>query len=256
MPEKNYLSREESKIWEYIQDKEIVDIELIKQVFPETPKNKRNKILHSLYRKGYLKRAKRELYYNPLKLKNFYKLALRMREGYIGLSSALRYYNLIEYEDFTIFVMTKSFSKTIALEGTKYQISFIPLKNLFTGFEKKEDLYISSIEKTFFDCLLKPRHIGFTNLTKAFYEAKINWNEFISFFRLTDNSSLCQRTGYLLELMKKNIRFRVPQFIFDFLLKKVKSPVKLIPIKGKSIFIKKWKLQDNLGKDKILSWWY
>ena len=152
--------------------------------------------------------------------------------------------------------MTKNFRKNISIEGTKYEIQFIPLKGLFTGFGKKDDLYISSIEKTFFDCFLKPRFVGFANITKALYEAKIDWNKFIGFFRLTKNSSLCQRTGYILELMKKNAKFKIPPFVFEFLLKKVKNPVKLMPIKDKSAFNKKWKIQDNLGKENILSWWY
>ncbi len=252
----HYLTREEQKIWRYIKDKEIVDNELVKQIFPDVSKNKRNKILHSLYKKGYLRRARKDLYYNPEELESFYKLALDIREGYIGLSSALRYYNLIEYEDFTIFVMTGYFQKKIDLKGTQYTIEFIPLKNLFTGFERKEDIYISSIEKTLFDCFLKPRFIGFTNITKALYDAKLDWNKFIRFFKLIKNASLCQRTGYILELMKKKTKLKIPPFVFKFLLKKVKNPVKLAPIIAKSKFNKKWKIQDNIGEENILSWWY
>src|SRR3989344_8561327 len=148
MGKNNYITREEQKIWEYIKNKEIVDNEIVEQIFPEMSENKRNKILHNLYKKGYLKRARKDLYYNPDELKSFYKLALKIRNGYIGLSSALRYYNLIEYEDFTIFIITKNFQKKISLKGTKYSIEFIPLKNLFAGFEKKDNIYISSIEKT------------------------------------------------------------------------------------------------------------
>ena len=259
MDKKNYISREEYKLWEYIKDKEIIDIDLIKEIFPDMASNKRDKILHLLYKKGYLQRAKKGLYYNPLLLKNFYRLALTIKEGYIGLSSALRYYNLIEYEDFTIFVITKGFQKKIQLKGTKYEIQYIPLNKLFmgtenSGIDKKESVYISSIEKTFFDCFLKPRYIGFSNISKALYEAKMDWNKFISFFKLTDNNALHQRTGYILELMKRDTRLKIPSFVFEFLLKKVKKPVKLIPVEGKSVYNRKWKVQDNLGKENILSW--
>ncbi len=256
MQEKNYLTKEEYNVWKYIKNKEITDTELIRQIFPEITENKKNRIFHRLYEKGYLKRARKDLYFNPVKLKNFYKLSSKINEGYIGLSSAMRYYNLIEYEDFTIFIITKDFQKNIAIKGTKYEIKFIPLKSLFVGFEKKEDFYISSIEKTFFDCFLKPRFIGFTNITKAIYDAKIDWEKFISFFKLTKNSSLCQRTGYTLELLKDNTKLKIPSIVFKFLLKRVKNPVKLMPLKGRSVFNKKWKVQDNLGKENILSWWY
>ncbi|MBI1936389.1 hypothetical protein HYS31_08205 [Candidatus Woesearchaeota archaeon] len=256
MYKKNYLSREEYGIWRYIKDNEIIDSELIKQIFPEMPENKKNKILHSLYKKGYINRARKDLYYNPVKLKNFYKLALRVKEGYIGLGSALRCYNLLEYEDFTIFVITKNFRKKIALKGTAYEIQYIPLEKFFCGFGKRDDLHISSIEKTFFDCFLKPRFIGFTDVTKTLYGAKIDWDKFLSFFKLTHNNSLCQRTGYVLELMKKNTGSKIPSFVFEYLLKSIKNPVKLMPLKGKSTFNRKWKVQDNIGKENILSWWH
>ncbi len=256
MDKKNYLSREEYGIWQYIKDKEIVDSEAIERIFPEISKSKKNKVLHNLHSKGYLKRARKDLYYNPLRIKDFYKLALRIKDGYLGLSSALRHYNLIEYEDFTIFVMTKNFQKDIAIEGTKYEIKFIPLKNLFAGFKKEGGTYISTLEKTFFDCFLKPRFVGFANITKALHNAKPDWKKFISFFKLANNSSLYQRTGYILELMKKNAKTNIPPFVFEFLLKRVKNPVKLMPIAGKSAFNRKWKIQDNLGKESILSWWY
>lgn len=256
MSKKNYITREEQRIWEYIEDKEIVDKELVRQIFPDTPVSKINKILYYLHKKDYIKRARKDLYYNPEKLTSFYKLALIIREGYIGLSSALRFYNLIEYEDFTIFVMTKDFRKRRSLEGTQYDIQFIPLKKKFIGFEKKDGIYISSIEKTLFDCFLKPRFVGFTNITKAMYDAKISWSKFIVFFNMAKNNSLCQRTGYVLELMKDKTKLHIPSFVLEFLHAYVKNPVKLMPVKGKSTFNKRWKIQDNIGGKNILSWWY
>ena len=86
--------------------------------------------------------------------------------------------------------------------------------------------------------------------------AKINWNDFIGFFKLTENNALYQRTGYILEMMKNKTGLKIPSFVFEFLLKKVKNPARLIPINAKSIFNKKWKIQDNLGEKNILSWWH
>jgi len=194
-------------MWEFIKEKEIIDSELTRDIFPDMSPNSRDKILHSLYKKGYLRRARKGLYYNPLTLKSFHELALRTREGYIAFASALRRYNLIDYEDFTIFLATKNYRARIPLKGTEYEIQCIPLKNLYTGFEKKDGIYISTLEKTFFDCLLKPKCMDYSMLTKAFYSAKIDWKEFMGYFKLADNSSLCQRTGYLLELMKENTGF-------------------------------------------------
>ena len=255
---KNYLTKEEQKVWEYLKEKEIVDNELVNQIFPEINRNKRNKIIHNLYKKGYIQRARKDLYYNPELLDSFYTLASEFKKGYVGLNSALRYHNLIRHEDFTIFIITQGFQKKIELNGTRYAIQFVPLHNNFTGFIKRDRTYISTVERTLFDCMIKPQFVGFSNITKAFYEAsinkKINWQEFIKYFKLTKNNSLCQRTGYILDLLKKYKRIKIPVFIFDYLLKRIKNPVKLIPIKIKSKFNKKWKIQDNLGEENIISW--
>lgn len=40
-------------------------------------------------------------------INNPYKIALSMFNGYIGFSSALRVYGLLDYEPFTIFVVAK-----------------------------------------------------------------------------------------------------------------------------------------------------
>ncbi|MBI4918567.1 hypothetical protein HY837_01445 [archaeon] len=255
MIEKNYLSREEQRLWGYIKDKEIIDSELVRQIFPDFKQSKTNKLLHNLSRKNYLKRARKDLYYNPEQLKSFHNLALRIKTGYVGLSSALRYYNLIDYEDFTIFIITEKFRKKIDIKGTNYTIEFIPLGEKFSGFEKKDDIYISSIEKTLFDCLLKPRLLGITNITKAIYEAKIDWHKFLDFFKLAKNSSLCQRTGYLLEILKKKTKLKIPSFDFEFLLKNIKNSVKLATNKMPSKFNKKWLVEDNIGENKLISWW-
>ncbi len=256
MYKKNYLSRGEQELWEHLHDKDIIDTELVQTVFPEISANKRNKLLHNLYVKGYLQRARKNLYYNPQNLKDIYSLAFRIREGYLGLASALKYYGLIDYEDFTIFIITKSFQKRIPIKGTKYEIKFIPMPAHFHGFMKKEEYYISTVEKTIFDCLLKPREVGLQNITKAIYEAKIDWKEFLNLFKLSKNSSLYQRTGYILELIKKETKLDIPNYVFEFLLKKVNAPVKLAVLPGTSIFNKKWMIQDNVGQKNILSWWY
>lgn len=255
MHKKNYISREEHEIWQYIGEKEIIDAGLVSDIFPEMQESKRDKVLYGLHRKGYLRRARKGLYYNPERLRDFHTLALRIKGGYIGLSSALRHYNLIDYEDFTIFVMTRNFRKRVSLEGTQYEIRFIPLGKLFAGFGMADGLRVSSLEKTLFDCLLKPGLVGFASITKAFHSSKPDWRRFIGFFRLADNSALCQRTGYLLDMTRRVAGMRVPPFVFGYLRTKVKNPARLAPGKGKSVFDSTWKIQDNVGEETILSWW-
>lgn len=251
MLKKNYLTKAELNLWQYIKSKDIIDTELIKNVFPELPTQSKNKILSSLAKKGYLNRAQNDIYYNPT-LINFYKLALRIHEGYIGLNSALRHYNLIEYEDFTITVITRNVRKRLQLQGTKYTINYLPFNDLYTGATEENGLYVSSIEKTFFDCFLKPATVGFSTLTKALAEASLDWKQFLEFFRMTRNTALCQRTGYILELV--STLHHVPQYVLNHLHREIKHPVKLTASGGKSTFNGYWLVQDNIGRDHILAW--
>lgn len=182
-------------------------------------------------------------------------MALRIKDGYLGLSSALKYYNLIEYEDYTIFIITKKYQKNVNINGTKYNIKFIPLKELFVGFEKKNNFYVSTIEKTIIDCFIKSRYVSYSVITKAIYDSNIDWKEFVKLIKKIKNNSLNQRLGYLLELMKKITGYKIPNFVLETLEKGIKTPIKLSNLKGKTTYNPKWKVQDNIGSEEILSWW-
>jgi predicted transcriptional regulator of viral defense system len=253
---KNYFSPQEQEVWELLQDKELLDHEQLHQVFPEYSPHKIDQLLSHLHKKKYLWRVRKGLYYNPRTITNFYLLALKLKEGYIGLSSALRYHNLLDYEDFIISIITQKFRKSVKLEGTQYVLEFLPLRP-FAGFEKNDNIYVSTPEKTLFDCFLRPNQVGYPVLTQAIYQLRsINWKEFLSYFSSTNNSSLYQRTGYILEMMKKELKLKVPVFVLKFLANKVKTPVKLVSGINNTTFNPKWKVQDNLGKERILSWRY
>ena len=255
MVEKNYLTKEEQRLWACIGGKGIVDSELARMAFPDMLENKRDKMMHSLQAKGYLRRAKKGLYYNPEVSDSFYRIALRMRPGYIGFASALKLHNLLDYEDFTIFVATRGYSGAAPIGESQYSAKFIPLGQLFTGFEEIGGIMASSVEKTLFDCLLKPGLMGFPAITKALYDARMDWKAFLGFFKLTDNSSMCQRTGYILKLMEEEAKLKVPDFVFAELQKRVGGPARLAPSGGRSSFDKEWQIQDNIGRENILSWW-
>ncbi|MFH1510086.1 MAG: type IV toxin-antitoxin system AbiEi family antitoxin [Candidatus Woesearchaeota archaeon] len=254
MNKKNYLSHIEQELWEQLKDKEIVDNELLSIIFPDIPKASQNKVLHTLFSKGRIQRAKKGLYYNPNRLTSIHKLALAIGSGYIGLSSALRHHGLLDYEDFTVFVITRKLRKNVNLK--EYSIKFIPLGGLYTGFKKDGEIYVSTVEKTIVDCLQKPRHVGLSNITKAISEAKIEWKEFERFLAMTKNKSLHQRTGYLLDMLQNATGLTVPHSLMNNLLKSASQPVKLASGKSSSTFNHKWKVQDNVGEKNILSWWY
>jgi predicted transcriptional regulator of viral defense system len=254
MVKSNYLSREEQRIWEYIKNKDIIDTELITYIFPDFSANKRSKSLHRLCKKGYLKRIIKGIYYNPENLEDYYQLALKIHDGYIGLTSALKYYGLTDYEDFTIFVMTEKIYRKVDIEN--YSIRLIPLGDMYDGYIKKDGIKISSIEKTFFDCFLRIKYLNYSILTKAIYDAKnVNWDKFLKYFDDAP-TSLRQKAGYILELLSKETDFKIDDKALNMLKKGIKHPIKLESNARKSKFDSRWKIEDNIGKEKILSWWY
>jgi len=187
-------------------------------------------------------------------IKNPYRIALALFKGYIGFSSALRIYDLLDYEPFTIFIVTKT--KSMKRSIGEYTFKSVAMDKRATGITYYNGVYISTTAKTFFDCFYKPQYSGgYSTITKALYDAKLDWNEFIGYFELA-SSSLCQRTGYILELLK-NETDKISEEILDYFRKRVKNNTKLIPSgKSRGQYIKEWMVLDNLGKENILSWWY
>ena len=256
-----YLSKTEQELISALKSTDIVTIQEVEDLFPGLSKGMIKKVLSSLVRKGYLYRLKRGLYLvneesgKPL-IKNPYQIALMLFPGYIAFSSALRLYGLIEYEPFTIFVATprKSGEKEIG----EYTVKAVALGEKAVGMTFKNGIYTSTLAKTFFDCFYKPQYCGgYSEVTKALYEAeKMDWDEFLSYFKRFASNSLCQRTGYILELVK-DLGVDVPGGVIEYFKGRVKTWTKLVPTlpsKGKGI--KEWKLIDNLGKERILGWAY
>jgi len=255
MGKKIYLSPTEQKIWEQIKDKSFIDTELIRIIFPDYSLGFVYKILHSFYKKGWLKKAKRNFYYVPENVSNYWDIALKVHSGYLGLSSALRFHNLMSYEDFRIFVITRERYDKIKLEN--YDVAFLPLRNYYKGFKRYGEYFVSTPEKTIFDCFLKVGLVGYSIVTSALNDTKnFDWKEFLSYFKGSNNKSLHQRTGYILELMAEKINFNVPRFVLSYLSSMKGSRAKLGGSRGKSVFSKKWNIQDGVGEKNIFGWWY
>lgn len=233
--------------------------EEIEEVFSDLKPHQINKICSNLSSKGYLHRLKRGIYLVHERpsavpvIKNPYKVALALFKGYIGFSSALRVYNLLDYAPFTIFVVTvnKSREKRVG----EYTFKAVAMGNRAVGLTHYNGIYISTISKTFFDCFYKPQYCGgYSVITKAINDVEFDWDEFIRYFEFASDS-LCQRTGYVLALMEGETGNKIPAL--DHLRKRVKNNTKLVPSgKAGGKYIKEWKVLDNLGKENILSWWY
>ena len=261
MEKNNYLTRREQLVFDIIKETDIISIQEIEDIFGELSQNMRYKILSSLNLKGYLYRLEKGLYLvqkipskEPI-VENPYRIALGIFKGYIAFSSALRLYDLIEYEPFTIFVAMPNRSKRIALGN--YEIKAISMGIRAEGLTLYKDIYVSNLEKTIFDCFYKPQYSGgYETITKALVtNTRFKWKDFLYYFQKYSSSSLCQRTGYILDLMKEELDYNVPDYIISYFQSRIKNKSRLIPTapsRGK--YVPKWKLMDNLGAGTILGW--
>jgi predicted transcriptional regulator of viral defense system len=256
-----YLRKQEQMVFNAISALDIVNSKELEEEFPLLSAAQLNKIFSQLSAKGYLHRLKKGMYLvqeTPSKfpyIKNPYKVGLALFKGYVGFSSALRVYHLLDYAPFTIFVVTVN--KSREREVGEYTFKAVSMGERAVGVTFHEGIYISTVAKTFFDCFYKPHYCGgYSAITKALYDAEaLNWDEFLSYFDEFASASLCQRTGYILELIREETGKTI--LGLEKLSGRVKNNTKLVPSgKAGGKYIKGWKVLDNLGKENILSWWY
>ncbi|MGI0045726.1 MAG: type IV toxin-antitoxin system AbiEi family antitoxin domain-containing protein [Nitrosotalea sp.] len=184
------------------------------------------------------------------------EVATKMFDGYIAFSSALKVHGLSEYEPFTIYVATKIKSETVTLLKD-YEIRAVKFGRRCTGFEKKEKYTVSTISKTFFDCFYRPKYAGgYSEVLKSIHRAeKIDWKEFEKYLDKFGSSSLCQKIGYMLSLLKET-EFELPKDLFSYLSNRVKSKTRLDFGRSGGAYNREWMIIDNIGKKNLISWWY
>jgi len=257
---KIYLTPSEQDLFSALSSRNIIDTGLLQEIFPEIPPVSLNKTVGNLAKKGYLHRVKKGVYTisaTPAQgpeIRDPFPLALSMCPGYIGFSSALRVYDLIPYEPFTVFVVTKnrSVEKTIG----EYTLRCVAMGKRCTGMTFYRGVYVSSREKTFFDCFYKPQYAGgYSVITQALYQAHpLDWQKFCAYFS-GESSSLCQRTGYILDLQDQRTGI-IPESVLSFFRQRIKNNTRLsVSGTGSGTYVRSWMLVDNIGEDNIFSWW-
>ena len=145
MDKKNYLSKEEQIIFKEIKKTDVIDNSFIKEIFPNYSQQKINKICHNLISKGYLYKIKKGAYIvnehpseKPV-ITNPFKIAPYVNQGYIGFSSALRIYDLMSYEPFTIFIVTPN--KSHETEIGNYIFKTVSMGKKATGTTFYKNVY-------------------------------------------------------------------------------------------------------------------
>ncbi|MDE2590798.1 MAG: type IV toxin-antitoxin system AbiEi family antitoxin domain-containing protein [Patescibacteria group bacterium] len=222
-------------------------------------------LVDRLEKKGWLTRVGKGVYLRlpastamegKVYLEDPMQVATKMFQGYIAFSSALKVHGLSEYEPFTIYVATKEKSETVTLLKN-YEIRAVKFGRRYTGFEKKEKYAVSTISKTFFDCFYRPQYAGgYSEVLKSLHRAeKIDWSELEKYLDKFGSSSLCQKIGYMLSLLKET-EFELPQDLINYLKNRVKNKTKIDFGRKGGTYNKEWMIIDNIGKNNLLSWWY
>jgi predicted transcriptional regulator of viral defense system len=188
-------------------------------------------------------------------LEDPFKVALKLFRGYLAFQSALKIHGLSEYEPFTVYVATRNKSLTVALLK-QYEIKAITFRSRYVGYETKEGYVVSTVAKTFFDCFFHPGYAGgCAELLKALYACdSIDWQEFLRYVKKFASDNLCQKIGYLLSLMTKT-DYDVPKTVMNYLKSRVNVKTHLDSKRPGGKLVQEWQLYDNIGEQKLLSWW-
>ncbi len=192
-------------------------------------------------------------------LEDPFEVALKLypKNAYLAFLSALKVHGLSEYEPFTIFVATEARSETLSLLE-QYEVKAVKFGRRFTGYEKKNGYTVSTVPKTFFDCFYRPRYAGgYPEVLKSLHSCEnLGWREFLSYLKRFGSSSFCQKVGYMLSLLE-SAEYTVPEHVVDYLKSRVKTKTRLdtrISRGGK--LVREWLVIDNIGKQRLLEWWY
>lgn len=261
MQKKYYPSPREQEVMGALDGEEgVLDTADLAGRLPGLRRQALNKLVSSLASKGYLHRLKRGLYlYQRAPSErpspgNLYRITQALWGGYIGFLSALRLYELTQYEPFAYYAVTEK--RSGRLELGSYTLQAVAMGRRATGMTFYREVYVSTVPKTFFDCFFKPQHAGgYSEVSRALQDAapSLGWDEFLSYFR-DASPSLCQRTGYVLELLARESG-EVPAHVLKALRERVRVKCRLLPA-GPSTgkYVREWKLLDNLGEPRILGW--
>jgi predicted transcriptional regulator of viral defense system len=257
MPKKIYLTPKEQEVYEGVKAADVISHDEIVGLFPQ--EKWINRTIHGLISKGKLKAIRRGLYFvggEDGTLKNPYAVSMRIFRGYVGLSSAFKIHGLLDYEPFTVFIITSKRSERRTIGN--YSFRAINFGDRATGEEFREGVYVSTVAKTFFDCFFRPSYVGYSEITKALYQlTEMDWDEFLHYFVRFASPSLSQRTGYVLDMMRRETGKDVPERVISYFRKRIKTKTRLLPSYRKGgQYCREWKVMDNLGKKNFLSWWY
>jgi len=247
MDEKYYYGPVEQEILDLSSEAFPITTEAMVGAMESTSPQVVRNALSSLVEKGRLYRVQRGIYLRcdvPHKptIEDPEALGLAIYKGYIGFATALDHWGLIEYHAFTIFIVTHSRSAERGLG--LYVFRAISMGKKAQGMVFDRGVYVSTLEKTIFDCIYKPEHVGgYPLVAQAISESKPDWNAVVEWFILLGSPSLRNRAAYVIERAGN-----APNWVVDSLRVELKDFIWLDPsLRRRGRLDKKLMIIDNVG---------
>ena len=151
-------------------------------------------LLYRLHKEGHIRRIEKGKY--TIHNDEMVFASYIVKPSYLSLWTAFRYYNMIQQQPFSLFVMTPISKRPIKLGNT--EIIFSKTKHLF-GYKKERyadfDIFMAEKEKAIIDALLF--RIPLKDIFLAMNH-KIDLEKLANYAKMTRNISLIKRLGYLL----------------------------------------------------------
>jgi predicted transcriptional regulator of viral defense system len=260
-----YTTPREQKVLSALAGTGMATAGMLHELFSGMDRHELNRLASSLASKGFLHRVRRGLYLvqpEPSKrpvIADPLALGQALFGGYIGFSSALRVWGLLEYEPFTVFCVTRDLSRQARIGEYLFRAVAMGRRAYGTTFSK--GVYVSTPAKTVFDCFVKPQYAGgYSKVAAAVHECsgmkgpRFDWRELLAYFD-DASPSLCARAGYVLDVIRREAG-GIPAHVVSDLRGRVGNNTRLVP-GGPSAgrYAREWKVLDNLGRENLMSWW-
>ena len=243
-------------------------IDQAKKLLPNSNPDAVKRLLSDMTQRGLLMRVKDGIYYIiPFEqdAKTFmpdWHLLPQYLVGdanyYIGYFSALQIHSLTTQPNLKeqIVVSKQIKPSTLMVKGIPFQFIYHNKEHFFgnkkTWIDSFNKVQCSDLEKTFIDCLFKPKYAGgITEIAKALHKSKdkLDFQKLFEYARQFHSQAAIKRLGFLLELLQiqnpvieKLQKLRTNSFV-------LLEPTH--PKQGKTIF--RWAIQQNMDNDSILS---
>lgn len=146
--------------------------------------------------------------YSLNEINNKFELSKTYKDTYVALNSALEYYKTTTQRYNNLDLITKKQKNDQKINETKINFHKVK-KELFFGFQKINNTFISDIEKTLIDCIYFSNKVYLTEINEFVKQKEININTLKKYLEKINSSTLNKRIGYLLELNNIKIELKI-----------------------------------------------